>query len=44
MKYLETILCKVGIHKKETFVNEREVNWILMRHKITRCKRCKKVY
>lgn len=38
------ILCWLGIHKKETFTNTREVNWVLMSHKITKCERCKKIF
>lgn len=38
------ILCWFGFHKKETYENTREVNWILMSHTITKCKRCKKVF
>ena len=37
-------LCKIGLHKKYTFINEREVNWILMSHKITKCRICNKIF
>lgn len=46
MKYfkISKIPCKLGLHKKHTFTNEREVNWILMTHKIAQCKKCKKIF
>lgn len=44
MKFIKNLLCRIGIHWKETYVNEREVNWIPMWHKITRCKNCRKIF
>lgn len=45
MKKIKNFLCRIGIHlKKHTYRNEREVNWILMSHKITQCTNCKKIF
>lgn len=46
MKYfkISKILCKLGLHQKHKFINEREVNWILMSHEITQCKKCNKIF
>ena len=40
----QKLLCRIGIHKKITYVNERDVNWFPMSCKITRCKRCYRIY
>jgi len=42
--WIGKILCKIGIHKRLTIKNEREVNWIMMQHSLVRCKRCNKIF
>lgn len=41
-KQMKELLCKIGFHKKGTYINRRPVNSVMMEAEIKFCKRCKK--